>query len=182
MDHKETNPKNAIGSKKWRQFFTVPRQVLWEVGVGMLEGACKYGRHNYRVSGARASVYIDATLGHLDQWVEGEDIDRDSGLSHITKAICSLVVLRDAMMNDLLNDDRPPKIQDIDARREFLQAKVEDILTRDAMDPFTEVLKGSNKIVAPHATFEELTDPDYDAPFTEGEALSIVYEDKAGSK
>jgi len=124
MATKDTNPKDAIGTAKWRQFFVVPRQVLWEVGVGMLEGALKYGRHNYRGAGVRASVYADAAIGHIDQWIEGEDIDRDSGLSHVTKAICSLVVLRDAMMNDHWTDDRPPKIKDLPGKRDAMQEKV----------------------------------------------------------
>ena len=106
---KDTNPKDAIGVRKWRQFFVVPRQVLWEVGVGMLEGALKYGRHNYRASGVRASVYCDAAMGHIEQFIEGEDVDKDSGLSHVTKAIASLVVLRDAMIQDKFTDDRPPR-------------------------------------------------------------------------
>ncbi len=127
---KDTNPKDAIGVKKWRQFMVVPRQVLWEVGVGMLEGALKYGRHNYRAAGVRASVYCDAAMGHIEQFIEGEDLDKDSGLSHVTKAICSLVVLRDAMMNDFWQDDRPPKIKDMDALRDRLQAKVEENFTR----------------------------------------------------
>jgi hypothetical protein len=77
----------------------------------MLEGARKYGRHNYRISGVRASVYIDATKRHLDKWWDfGEDTDPDSGLSHITKAICSLYVLRDAMINGKMVDDRPPPV------------------------------------------------------------------------
>src|SRR6056297_2552251 len=102
---KDTNPKDAVGVKKWRQFFVVPAQVIWEVGVGMLEGALKYGRHNYRGAGVRSSVYVDAAKGHIDAWTEGQDLDPDTGLSHITKAICSLVVLRDAEMNGFLVDD-----------------------------------------------------------------------------
>lgn len=74
----------------------------------MLEGTAKYGRHNYRAIGVRGSVYYDATMRHLFSWWEGEDIDPDSGLSHVTKAICSLVVLRDAMMQGKFTDDRPP--------------------------------------------------------------------------
>lgn len=127
---KDTNPKDALGAAKWRQFMTVPRQVLWELGVAMLEGALKYGRHNYRASGVRASVYLDAAYGHLDQFCEGEDIDKDSGLSHITKAMASLAVLRDAMMNDFWVDDRPPKIKDLDGVRDFLQAKVAENFER----------------------------------------------------
>lgn len=129
---KDTNPKDALGTAKWRQFMTVPRQVLWELGVAMLEGALKYGRHNYRASGVRASVYLDAAYGHLDQFCEGEDIDKDSGLSHITKAMASLAVLRDAMMNDFWTDDRPPKINDLDGVRDRLQALVAENFERYA--------------------------------------------------
>jgi hypothetical protein len=75
----------------------------------MLEGAAKYGRHNYRGVGVRASVYFDATMRHLIAWWEGEDVDPDSQLSHVTKALVSLAVLRDAMMQSKCEDDRPPR-------------------------------------------------------------------------
>lgn len=100
--------------------------VMAEVGVAMLEGARKYGRHNYRVAGVRASVYVDAAFGHIAQWWEGEDIDSDSGLSHVTKAIASLVVIRDAMIQGKLNDDRPP-VAKLDNVRDDLQRAVDRI-------------------------------------------------------
>lgn len=106
-DFKETNPKDAVGVRK-TPFTVVPFTVVAELGLSMLEG-CKYGRHNYRVAGVRASVYIDAALGHLFDWWEGDDIDPASKLSHITKAMSSLAVLRDAMIQDMWEDDRPPK-------------------------------------------------------------------------
>lgn len=105
---KPTNPKDAIGALK-AKFSTIPANVMFEVGLALLEGACKYGRHNYRAIGVRASVYYDAAMGHCADWWEGEDIDPDSDLSHITKAIASLVVLRDAMMQGKMTDDRPPR-------------------------------------------------------------------------
>ena len=104
---KRTNPKDAVGTGK-SPMSVVSGPVMQEVALGMLEGARKYGRHNYRVAGVRASIYYDATMRHLMQWWEGEDTDPDSGLSHITKAICSLVVLRDSMVRDMMHDDRPP--------------------------------------------------------------------------
>lgn len=123
---KPTNPKDAVGIRKWRYISTVPLTVMWEVGAALLEGARKYGRHNYRVAGVRASVYVDAAFGHIGQWWEGDDIDNDSGLNHITKAIASLTVLRDAMIQDMLEDDRPPKGR-LDAVRADLQATVDRI-------------------------------------------------------
>lgn len=109
MSPKDTNPKDSVGIKKV-PMSTVPAAVMAEVGLAMLEGALKYGRHNYRVSGVRASVYYDAALRHIFSWWEGQDLDPDSGaaLSHVTKAIASLVVLRDSMRQGMLTDDRPP--------------------------------------------------------------------------
>lgn len=107
MTNKDTNPKDAVGIKK-APISTVSAPVIMEIGIAMLEGARKYGRHNYRKAGVRGSVYYDATLRHLMAWWEGEDIDPDSGLSHITKAMASLAVLRDSMIRENWVDDRPP--------------------------------------------------------------------------
>ena len=108
MEKKDTNPKDAIGIKK------VPMSVMsgpvgMEVALGLTEGALKYGRHNYRAAGVRASVYFDALQRHIWDWWEGTDTDPDSGLSHVTKAIACLWVLRDSMISGNWTDDRPPK-------------------------------------------------------------------------
>lgn len=106
IEVKESNPKDAVGTKK-APMSTVSAPVMLEVGTAMLEGALKYGRHNYREIGVRASVYYDACLRHMMAWWEGEDTDPDSGVSHVTKAIAGLMVLRDAMIRDKMVDDRP---------------------------------------------------------------------------
>ena len=106
---KPSNPKDALGILKI-PYSTISQPVIAEVGVAMLEGALKYGRHNYRAIGVRASVYFDAVVArHLAAWWEGEDIDPDSDLHHITKAIAGLCVIRDAMIQGKFIDDRPPK-------------------------------------------------------------------------
>lgn len=137
---KPTNPKDAVGIRKWRQFATIPFTVVCEIGVAMMEGALKYGRHNYRVAGVRASVYKDAAIGHIMCWWEGEDLDPDTKLSHITKAIASLVVLRDAMIQRKLNDDRPPK-GNLDEVRANLQRVVDEMFDKypEPKDAFTEI-------------------------------------------
>jgi hypothetical protein len=139
QETKPTNPKDSVGIRKPPQS-TIPQNVMAEVGVAMLEGALKYGRHNYRVLGVMASVYYDATRRHIDSWWEGEDIDPDSKLSHITKAIASLVVMRDAMMNEKLNDDRPPK-SCVVKNRERLTDIVNELLDKypNPKDAFVEV-------------------------------------------
>jgi hypothetical protein len=134
---KPSNPKDAFGVKK-ASLSCVPAPVLLEMGIGMQEGGAKYGRHNYRSIGVRGSVYYDATMRHLMAWWEGEDIDPDSGLSHITKAMCSLAVLRDAMLQNKFNDDRPPKsvpfMTELNAKSEALFEKYPD-----PVRPYTEL-------------------------------------------
>lgn len=125
MTTKPTNPKDSLSIRR-APLSTVPANVIAELGVAMLEGAVKYGRHNYRDAGVRASVYYDATMRHLMAWWEGENIDRESGLSHITKAIASLVVLRDAMMQEKVEDDRPPESVEFYARLNRLAGQIID--------------------------------------------------------
>ena len=107
MSSKDTNPKDAIGIRK-APLSCVPMNVVAELGVAMLEGASKYGRHNWREAGVRSSVYFDAAMRHLIAWWEGEDIDPDSGIPHVIKAMATLTVLRDAEFFGRLTDDRPP--------------------------------------------------------------------------
>lgn len=116
MSSKDTNPKDFAAAKKL-MFSVIPWTVIWELGVALVEGALKYGRYNWRDRGCRASIYFDATLRHLGAWWEGEDydpdvIDKDGNslkLSHITKAIASLTVLRDSMLAENWIDDRPKR-------------------------------------------------------------------------
>lgn len=135
---KETNPKDVIGMKK-APISTLSCAVLFEMGLGMMEGARKYGRHNYRALGVSATVYYDAAVGHLFDWFEGEDIDEDSGLSHITKALTTLLVLRDSMLCGNWVDDRPLRNPNKLYKKSFNQ-KAGEIIKKypDGVEPFLE--------------------------------------------
>lgn len=129
LEMKETNPKDVVGTAKPRAYTYVPQNVMKALSLAMLEGGLKYGRHNYRVAGVRASVYVDAAVGHIMDWWEGEDIDPDSGLLHLVKGMASLTVLCDAIMNDMWDDDRPPP-SDVSGLRGDMQVVMDDILSR----------------------------------------------------
>ena len=135
---KESNPKDNVGTKKV-PFSTIPGPVLAEVGLALFEGARKYRRHNYRVAGVRASVYYDASLRHLMAWWEGENIDPDSGLSHVTKAIAGLMVLRDSMMIGNWKDDRPPAVKP--GWVQEMNKKAGEIIEKypNGLEPYTEL-------------------------------------------
>jgi len=138
MDKKDTNPKDAVGTKKV-PFSTIPAKIMGWIGLALLEGAIKYARHNYRVAGVRASVYYDACFRHLTAWWEGEDIDKDSGLPHPIKAIACLVVLMDSIDIGNWTDDRPPKTKD--GWVQDLNKKAEDLINRypKSLEPYTEL-------------------------------------------
>lgn len=141
------DPKAPIGVRKWRNFTTLPMGVLAEVGAAFLEGHLKgYRRHNYRVTGATASVYIDAALGHIIQWWEGEELDPLVKLNHLVKAIACLMIVRDSQMQGLLDDDRPPKAN-LDELRDHLQEAVDHMFSQwpDPVEPFTELNKEISK-------------------------------------
>lgn len=139
------NPKDKFGVKK-PSMSNVPATVLMELAVAMTEGAYKYGRHNYRAVPVYASIYYDACLRHMMAWYEGEDTDPDSGISHVTKAIASLTVLRDAMIQHCLVDDRPPRSVPWYPQ---LQAAVEALFDKhpEKVRPYTELNKNEQAAI-----------------------------------
>jgi len=69
-------------------------------------GAGKYGKHNYRL-GMKWSRYYDACMRHITSWFDGEDNDvGETGLNHIDHAICSLIMLRTNIHEEVGEDDR----------------------------------------------------------------------------
>lgn len=130
---KPSNPKDLAALTR-APMSVVPMTVLAETGVAMVEGMLKYGRHNYRDAGILSSIYIDAALRHIFKFWEGQDLDPDSTINHITKAIASLIVLRDGFISGNVTDDRPPVVVDatefwnaLSKSIEFLKEKYGDI-------------------------------------------------------
>jgi hypothetical protein len=74
--------------------------------VALLDGAAKYGRMNWRATPVRASIYVDAAKRHINAWLDGEDLDPDSGLPHLGHAIACIAILIDAEAAGTLIDDR----------------------------------------------------------------------------
>lgn len=103
---KQSNPKDRCGVKKVSLSYA-PMPAVMSAARALHYGANKYGPFNWREVGVRASVYYDASLRHLAEWYNGEDLDADSKLSHIDHAIAGLLVLRDCMLSGNFTDDRP---------------------------------------------------------------------------
>lgn len=69
-------------------------------------GAEKYGPYNWRETGVCATTYVAAIMRHLNAWRDGEDLDPESGISHIAHVACSCNILLDAQHCNTLQDDR----------------------------------------------------------------------------
>ena len=69
-------------------------------------GADKYGTRNWRRDAIRSSTYEAAILRHFIAYFSGEDLDPDSGLSHLYHIRACCAVMLDAEMHDKLIDDR----------------------------------------------------------------------------
>lgn len=116
------NPKAAPGRRKF-DFSVLPFRVIAELSVAMLEGALKYGRFNWRTcEPILVSTYIAALNRHITCFVEGENIDPDSGRHHLIKAMATLVVLFDAWLFGNVVDDRPPPQPNQDWQAELNEA------------------------------------------------------------
>ena len=94
----------------------IPAQVILELGLALTEGSLKYGGDfNWRANKVLASVYYAAFNRHMLRWFNGEDVDKDSGVSHLVKAMANLTILRDAELTGSLIDDREKHPVDFDA-------------------------------------------------------------------
>lgn len=102
---KATNPKDAVGSSKM-PLHLWPTTATTYGCLGLLEGMLKYGRSNWREAGVRYTIYHDAVLRHLQAAFEGEWVDPDSGLPHLSHALACLGILVDAYEAGKLTDDR----------------------------------------------------------------------------
>ena len=69
-------------------------------------GADKYGIRNWREQEILASTYEGAIMRHFLAWAQGEDLDPDSGKSHLTHIRACCAVVLDSIKHGTLVDDR----------------------------------------------------------------------------
>ena len=70
----------------------VPPQAIEDIANVMAFGANKYGRHNW-TNGISYSRLLGAALRHLLAFSRGEDLDKESGLSHLAHLGACVVML-----------------------------------------------------------------------------------------
>lgn len=83
----------------------IPSEAVEETAIALTYGANKYGRHNYK-KGMKHSRLYDAAMRHLLAYNKGEDIDAESGNSHLAHAAASIAMLIYMTKNRPDLDDR----------------------------------------------------------------------------
>ncbi len=101
------NPKQAYGDKKVAMHY-VPPALLIYAALAFKEGVRKYGAYNWRSTRVEAMTYIGAVMRHVSAYLDGEDIDEESGKPHLALAIACLGILADTTEGGMLIDNRPP--------------------------------------------------------------------------
>ena len=103
-----TDPKKDLGLQK-TPLQLLPPEAMRASAVVLGLGAKKYGEWNWRqTQGVETMTYVGAIRRHLDAVVDGEDLDPESGESHIAHIVASGMILLDAKFHNKLIDNRPP--------------------------------------------------------------------------
>lgn len=100
--------KNDQGSKNDQgksRLDLIPSHAIEEVGQVMGFGADKYGEHNY-LQGMDWLRLVGAIQRHTNAFVRGEDLDPESGLSHLAHAASSALMLLEYVKRGIGNDNR----------------------------------------------------------------------------
>lgn len=71
----------------------VPTGVMTDVVDVLTKGAQKYAPDNWKHVPEARTRYYDALLRHTTAWWEGEQLDPETGNSHLSHAICCLMFL-----------------------------------------------------------------------------------------
>jgi hypothetical protein len=83
----------------------LPFEALEAVGRVMTFGAKKYAANNWR-GGFAWTRLVSSSLRHIFSWVKGEDLDPESGESHLAHAACCILFLLTFVLTKTGEDDR----------------------------------------------------------------------------
>ncbi len=89
--------KFDAGKQRWS---LVPWHGLEAVGRVLEFGAQKYGADNWRLVDGAERRYWDAAMRHMIAFGKGEDLDKETGESHLAHAVCCLLFVLELAASD----------------------------------------------------------------------------------
>lgn len=90
----EVKPKPAMGgglryNSGKAEIHQVPTSNIFAIAKTLQYGAQKYAKGNFRKGMAWTTVY-DCAMRHMMKWLDGEQVDEESGLPHLYHAITNI--------------------------------------------------------------------------------------------
>jgi hypothetical protein len=83
----------------------IPSLPLFKAGEVLAFGARKYKPHNWRLGLSWLETY-GSLQRHLAAWLDGEDLDPETGYHHLAHATCQMFFLAEFVFRDTGTDDR----------------------------------------------------------------------------
>lgn len=100
------DPKNVLKYDKGKvRMDLIPEELLIEVAKVLEFGANKYSPNGWRQGMDWSRVYA-ALMRHITAWNAGEDLDPETGLSHMAHAGCCVAFLLNYQSLGVGTDDR----------------------------------------------------------------------------
>jgi nucleoside 2-deoxyribosyltransferase len=93
----------------------IPALPLFKTGEVLAFGARKYKPHNWRLGLSWLETF-GSLERHLHAWLDGEDVDRESGYHHLAHAMCQLLFLSEFVFRGTGEDDRFVSIDSEEAK------------------------------------------------------------------
>lgn len=103
--------KNDTGKPEYTY---IPFTLLNDVNKVLTHGAKKYGVNNWKKQDFKLHRAYNALLRHLFSFWDGQDIDPESGLSHLDHAMCNLLFMKYHFENTPGCDTRPCTLEKTD--------------------------------------------------------------------
>ena len=75
------------------RYSLLPPKVIEDVLTVLEIGAKKYDIDNWKYVPNFSERYYNAALRHIQAWYYGEGADKETGISHLSHAICCLMFL-----------------------------------------------------------------------------------------
>tara|TARA_B100001094_G_scaffold172014_1_gene166324 strand:- start:9041 stop:9463 length:423 start_codon:yes stop_codon:yes gene_type:complete len=95
------------------QLYLLPPKSINEVGKVLTFGAEKYDPHNWRKVDDLQNRYTSAALRHIFAHIDGEDVDEETGLSHLAHAMCCLLF---KLEDQLIGESEEERTRETDTR------------------------------------------------------------------
>ena len=106
----------------------LPPKAINEVAKVLTFGAQKYDEENWRKLEDLQSRYSSGALRHIFAHLDSEDLDPESGLSHLAHAICCLLFKLEIELENAKIEEEDPREADITEHTACDQSTESDLL------------------------------------------------------